>query len=111
MAHTKKPAYLLTRNEVDFDNDEETPRRVGVYETKDEANKAKTRNVLKCLKDEGVTLNKETKQQVIAAFTGKTNGFTIDGYFVTEDEVYDIDDTHISPAYSWELETVKLVKK
>ena len=111
MAHTKKPAYLLTRNEVDFDNDEETPRRVGVYETKDEANKAKTRNVLKCLKDEGVTLNKETKQQVIDASTGKTNGFTIDGYFVTEDEVYDSDDTHIAPAYSWELETVNLVKK
>ena len=103
MAHTKKPAYLLTRNEVDFDNDEETPRRAGVYETKDEANKAKTRNVLKCLKDEGVTLNKETKQQVIDAFTGETDGFTIDGYCVTEDEVYDIDDTHISPSYSWEL--------
>lgn len=106
MATKKKTAYLLTRNEVDFDNDEETPRRVGVYETKEEAIKAKTRNVLKCLKDEGVTLNKETKQQVIDAFTGKTNRFTIGGFFVTEDEVYDNDDTHISPAYSWEIEKV-----
>lgn len=111
MSTKKKTAYLLTRNEVDFDNDEETPRRVGVYDTKEEAIKGKTRNVLKCLKDEGVTLNKETKQKVIEAFTGKTNGFTIDGYFVTEDELYDNDDTHIAPLYSWELETVRVAKK
>ena len=31
--------------------------------------------------------------------------------YISEDEVYDSDDTHISPAYSWELETVNLVKK
>lgn len=111
MATTKKTAYLLTRNVVDFDNDEEIPRRVGVYYTKQEANAAKTRDVLTCLKTEGVTLTKETKQQVIDAFTGKTNRFTIGRFVVTEDEVYYNDDTHIAPAYSWELETVKVAKK
>ena len=106
MATSKKTVYLLTRTDVDFDRDEETHRRLGVYDTKEEALKDKARNALKCLKDAGVSLNKETKQKVIDAFTGKTTGFIIGGFFVAEDEFYDNDDTHIATAYSWEIEKV-----
>ena len=106
MATSNKYAYLLVRNEVEFDRDDETHRRLGVYDTKEDANKAKTMDVLNCLEADGVPLKKETTQEIIKAFTGKSSGFTVGGFCVTEDEVYDNDNAHIAPAYSWEIEKV-----
>ena len=109
MAKTKT-ATLLIRTDIDFDNDEATPHYVGVFFSAKSVKEAKVKDMVKTLKED-TDITKEETKDVIAACTGKNKyGYTtaIDKFFVSEDEIEDNDETHISPAHSWKTEKVKV---
>ena len=107
---TMKKAYLLIRNDVDFDEDKEIPNYIGVFFTKKALNEAKLKDMFKTLNECSHVFDDE-KEKVTAAFTGKNKyGYTtrFDKYDVSEDEIRDDNQNHIAPNFAWVIEEVKV---